>query len=90
MNQPQMKSKKIKFTFSEEAAPFMLEALGYALDKEDYIINPETNERVLDVFHNEEIHVKELGGFTKKGIIKGDLESIMDLVDIEDDRESSN
>ena len=74
-----MDNNKIKITFNDSTATFMLDALGYALDSENYIINKETKERERDIYFNEEIELKELGGFHKRGIIKGDLTSLINV-----------
>ena len=73
-----MKKKRIEIEFTEETTGFILEALNYSVDKEEYIIDSE-GKRVLDIFYNEEVKIEDLGGFYKKGVVKGDLSSIMQL-----------
>ena len=73
------KENKLKITFDKSASTWVLEIFGMYLDGEDYIIKD--GERVLDIFYNEEIHIKDFGGITKEGLIKGDVFSIMRLVD---------
>lgn len=71
---------KNKLLFTDRAAPFVLEGLGYRTDAEGYITK--NGERVLATDGNE-IKLSDLGGIYKGGIFRKDLYSIMLLVDNE-------
>jgi len=72
-------NSKIKLTFDATAAEWCLQIFDMHLDHSNYIVKD--GERVKDMFFDEEIHIDDLGGITKEGLFKGDLSSIMKIVD---------
>jgi len=65
--------------FDKGTTEWMLKVFDMHLDHSGYIVKDKI--RVKDMFDNEEIHVDELGGITTEGLFKGDISSIMKMVD---------
>ena len=77
--------KSNKLLFDESATEFVLEAFGKGIDKEGYLIDTKTNQRVLTP-DGEQILKEDFGGIAKNksGVtifIKNDVHSLMKFVE---------
>ncbi len=70
----------MKVTFDRSALLFMLEALGYATDKEGYIVVVKTGERFLAT-DGKPIKPTQVATFTKNKIFRSDFSSLLQLSD---------
>ena len=77
-----------KLLFTESAMPLVLEAFGKSINEDGFIIESETGEFVFTT-HGETIQSHELGGFSRDGFFKNDLFSIMELVELQKEKEKS-
>lgn len=71
-----------RLIFTERSVGFILEAFELST-REDGIIIDKYDAPVLDMFDKQPVHVKDLAGIHKDGLIKGDIHSIMQLAELQ-------
>lgn len=70
---------KPKLIFDESTTPFIFEALGITIGDDGFLYKD--GELILDMFDNQPMTEAQLGGISKGGFFRGDLMSIMNLVE---------
>ena len=69
----------VKITFDKALTAKIVKLLGYKIDGKGYVMKD--GKRVLAI-DGREVKVKEIGGFTKYGIVKSDIFSLLTLADM--------
>jgi len=69
-------------SFDDSLVPNMLEAFGNKVDKEKYLIDKNSRQRVLSL-DGDYIHISEFAGITEgsRVYVKSDIPSLIDFVD---------
>ena len=71
-----------KVIFDKNSVHFILDVFNLKV-RADGIIVDKDRQPVLDFIHGEIIHVDELAGICKQGLLKGDLSSLMHLAELQ-------
>ncbi len=69
----------VVITFDDTTIEQVIETLGYKFIWQAKYLADKNGEVVLDVVHKQMISKGELGGITKEGVFKNDIESIMEM-----------
>lgn len=77
-----MKKRRFAITFDEELAPDILSAFGKSIDKDGYIVESSTGEKVPSK-DGSEVKLAEFGGIIKGSeiFLKSDIASLINFVE---------
>lgn len=70
---------KPKIIFDDSTLPFIFETFNITIGDDEFLYKDD--ELILDIFHKKPLTKNQFGGICKEGIIRGDLLSIINLVD---------